>query len=411
MSFCERRYGVLSVFLILLGGPCAAAQEMTEADALMRFERENAQVRALTARVRVVRAETRAWSLLPNPAVTYTREAAAGGRDDFLLVQQNLPLSGRLGLLRRAGGSAVAAAEAEADYELLLLRSDFRTDFYALLLAQQRVALLEAWLPQLRDIVRILGERERAGEGSRFDRLRAERELADAAANLASSQVILAQARARLASYFAPGTDAASLVIRGDFSSPTTLPALEELVARSLAVRGDFLAGQRQLERLGYEQSAAERLRIPEPILSAGLKRTPVPGRADNGYAVSVTVPIPLFNRGQAEGERARAAREQTESALAARRQRIETEVRAAYETLRLRQGIAREYARDLGEKGAELLQIGRVAYEEGEQGILELLDAYRVALFSRLQALELAASARQSEIDLNRAVGEEVLP
>lgn len=411
MSFCGRRCVVLSTFLFLLNVSSAAAQEMTEADALRRFERENAQARALSARVRVVRAETHAWSLPPNPAATYTREDAAGVQDSFLVLQQTVPLSGRLGLLRRAGSSAVAAAEAEAAYALLQLRSDFRTAFYGLLLAQGRVALLETWVPQLKEIVRILQEREREGEGSKFDRLRAERELADAEANLGSAQVILAQARARLASFFRQGTDAASLVVKGDFDAATPLPALEELVTRTLAVRGDYLASQRQLERFGYEQSAAGRLRIPEPILSAGLKRTTVPGRADNGYAVSVTVPIPLFNRGQADAERALAAQEQTESVMAARRQLIETEVRAAYETVRLRRRIAQEYARELGEKGVELSQIGRLAYEEGEQGILELLDAYRVALFSRLQAIELAGSAKQAEIDLNRAVGEEVLP
>lgn len=411
MSFYGRRCVVLSAFLFLLNVHLAAAQEMTEAEALRRFERENAQARALSARVRVVRAETRALSLPPNPAVTYTREDAAGAQDSFLLLQQSLPLSGRLGLLRRAGNSTVAAAEAETAYDLLQLRSDFRTAFYGLLLAQERVSLLEAWVPQLREIVRILQKREREGEGSVYDRLRAERELADAEANLASAHVILAQARARLASFFVAGTDPASLVVKGGVVTPTPLPALEELVTRSLAVRGDYLASQRQLERFGYEQSAAGRLRIPEPILSAGLKRTTVPGRADNGYALSVTVPIPLFNRGQADSERARAAREQTESVIAARRQQIETEVKAAYETVRLRRRIAQEYGRELGDKGVELSRIGRLAYEEGEQGILELLDAYRIALFSRLQALELAASAKQAEIELNRAAGEEVLP
>ncbi len=411
MSFCGRQCIVLSALLFLLPVPSAGAQEMTEAEALRRFERENSQARALSARVRIVRAETRALSLPPNPAVTYTREDAAGAQDSFLVLQQTVPLSGRLGLLRRAGASTVAAAEAETAYELLQLRSDFRTAFYGLLLARERVALIEASVPQLKEIVRILREREREGEGSKFDRLRAERELADGEANLASARVIRAQAQARLASFFAPGTDAASLAVKGDFVTATTLPELEELVRRTLAVRGDYLAGQRQLERFGYELSAAGRLRIPEPILSAGLKRTTVPGRAENGYAVSVTVPIPLFNRGQADAERARAAKEQTESVIAARRQQIETEVKAAYETVRLRRRIAQEYARELGEKGAELSRIGKLAYEEGEQGILELLDAYRVALFSRLQALELAASARQAEIELNRAAGEEVLP
>jgi len=76
-----------------------------------------------------------------------------------------------------------------------------------------------------------------------------------------------------------------------------------------------------------------------------------------------------------------------------------------------LRRQIAEQYAKELGQKGSQLSQIAQLAYQEGEQGILELLDAYRTSLFSRLQILEMAWSARQAEIELNRAVGEEVLP
>lgn len=106
-----------------------------------------------------------------------------------------------------------------------------------------------------------------------------------------------------------------------------------------------------------------------------------------------------------------RAARERTQAELAAQQQQIETEVKAAYEGLRLRRQIAEQYAKELGQQGAELSRIAQVAYQEGEQGILELLDAYRIAFFSRLQALELAGLAKRAEIELNQAVGEEVLP
>ncbi len=187
------------------------AQEMTEAEAVQRFERENAQVRALAARVREVRAEFRVFSLAPNPSVTYTREDSAGTRDDLLLVHQALPVTGRLGLLRRAGDSATCAAQANADYSLLLLRSEFRMSFYTLLLAQAREAHTAKAVSDLQEILRILRGREREGEGSAFDRLRAERELADAQANLASAQALLAQARSRLAAMLAPGTDPTAL--------------------------------------------------------------------------------------------------------------------------------------------------------------------------------------------------------
>jgi cobalt-zinc-cadmium efflux system outer membrane protein len=401
----------LSAFLFLWGGGIAAAQEMTQEQALERFERENPQARALAARVPIARAETRGWSLPPNPAATFSREDAAGAKDEFLLVQQSLPVNGRLGLLRSAGSAQVSATEAETVYERLLLRSDFRSAFYALLLAQQRVALLEAWIGQLRDVVRILQERQQAGEGSTFDRLRGERELADVAASLASPQVVLAQARSRLASFLAPGTDAASLVVRGDFSAGGVLPPLPDILARAVSVRGDYAAGQRQLERFGLERRAAARVAIPDPIITAGLKSSTVPGRSGNGYVLSVTVPLPVFNHGQADVDRLRATEDRTQAELAARRQQIESDARAAHEAVRLRRQAAEEYARTLGDRGIEMARIAQVAYEEGERGILELLDAHRVAMLSGLQALDLSWLNKQAEIELNRSVGEEVLP
>ncbi len=97
--------------LLLLASACAA-QELSEAEVLARFEKESPQARALRARVSITRAETRAWSLPENPAVGYTREDAGGTKDDFLLFQQSLPVTGRLGLMSEAGKAAVRASEA-----------------------------------------------------------------------------------------------------------------------------------------------------------------------------------------------------------------------------------------------------------------------------------------------------------
>jgi outer membrane protein TolC len=41
----------------------------------------------------------------------------------------------------------------------------------------------------------------------------------------------------------------------------------------------------------------------------------------------------------------------------------------------------------------------------------LELLDAYRVTLNSSLRRLDLLAAAKQAEIELDRAIGEEIFP
>ena len=64
-----------------------------------------------------------------------------------------------------------------------------------------------------------------------------------------------------------------------------------------------------------------------------------------------------------------------------------------------------------MNQLGADLSRITRLAYQEGEVGILELLDSYRVTRQSLLRLLELEALAKEAQVELDRAVGEEVLP
>jgi outer membrane protein TolC len=68
-------------------------------------------------------------------------------------------------------------------------------------------------------------------------------------------------------------------------------------------------------------------------------------------------------------------------------------------------------YRASAGEAVESLLAVARLGYEEGELGILELLDAVRQSLDGRLKELELAASARRAAIELDRVVGLEIRP
>jgi cobalt-zinc-cadmium efflux system outer membrane protein len=400
---------MFAVLGILLLPWIAASQEMTETEALRRFERENANLMGLSAQIRGIQADVRSWSRPANPIMTYSQENAAATRDEFFLIQQSLPLNGRLGLMRKAGRATVNSVEAETAYTMVQLRSDFRAAFFRLLAAQEWITLLESGVQPLRDITRVLREREREGEGSTFDKLRAERELAETEAALDKARIRLVEAQARMGSFFAAGSGLPSLKATGTFANAEPLPSLEDLTARALRARGDYLAEQRRVERFGYERQAAKRSLIPDPIISAGLKITSIPGLSDRGYAVSIAVPLPLFDGGKSLQARAKAALEQSEAAAAVLRRAAETDVQSAYEALKLYRRIAQEYVRSLGDQGEKLSRISRLSYEEGEQGILELLDSHRVALNSRIQSLELELSAKLAEIELNRAVGEEV--
>ena len=199
--------------LVLATGFCglvgwgASAQTLTEAQALTRMRMEHPQIRVLRFTVREVEAAARERSLLANPTVSYTREDAGLNVDDFLLVTQELPVRRRLGLLGEAGEQAVNAAQARADADLLAFDTRLRLAFTDLLLAQERTQTLEATLSDLNRLVDVLRAREEQGEGSRFDRLRAEREVADIDTDLGTVAIDRLTAQARLASFFALGTD------------------------------------------------------------------------------------------------------------------------------------------------------------------------------------------------------------
>ena len=410
MSYCAFACGAVTA-LFLISPVHVASQELTEKEVLRRFAEENQRVRALGARVEVARAESRIRTLLPTPSISYSREDAIT-KEDYLLVEQRIPVSGRLGLLRRAGDASVNVRRQESNYALHQLRSDLRLAFYELLLVQQREELIRKGQSNLQELVRVLGEREREGEGSTFDRLRAERELADIQADLISGEATTARVRTQVASFFAPGMEAGSLLASGQVDISRTLPDLATLIARALETRGDHRAQEEQLQQFRWERRAAERLRVPEPVVSGGMKRVQEPlGISDTGHILSVMIPFPLFNRSRTEAALAQAAYQRTQAERQALGQQIASEVKAAYVTTELRRRLAGEYRQKVGEKDIELTRVAQFAYQEGEHRILELLDAYRVTLSSQLRVLDLVAAAKQAEIELDRAVGEEVFP
>ncbi|HWR54001.1 MAG TPA: TolC family protein [Bryobacteraceae bacterium] len=386
----------------------ARAAELTEKEAVRRFLAESSYSRESAAGVAAVEAETRGWSLLPNPAAAYSREGA--GLTEILQYEQPLPVSGRLGLLRQAGTAAVAAARSQAGRTRWELINDLRSAFYRLLAAQEREAAVSAAINDLDEVVRILRRREQEGEGSSYDRLRAERERSEMETETGAARILAAQARSQLAAFFAPQTEPAGVAVQGRIEAEIPLPAAADLYARAFAARSDIDAARRQSASLDLRRRAAERLRIPEPSIAAGIKRGEVGDRTPLGSYVAVSVPLPLFNRGGTEAARLRAEGERSEARRGILEQRIRAEVAAAHATLELRRRALTEYRSGLQAQGRQLEQIARAAYQEGELGILELLDAYRVSLQSRLRSLDLASAARQAEIELERAVGEPVL-
>lgn len=398
--------GVVSATLWL----CLAvsAQELTEREAISLFLTRSPYAQEFRAGTAVVAAQTRSWSLWPNPQAGFEHEGA--GLTQFTRIQQGLPINGRLGMLRQAATAAVQVAGAQAESSLWRLCSEMRQVFYDLILVQQREITFNDSITQLQEIVRILAEREKHGEGSLFDRLRAEHEQSDLRAELASTRALTAEARSRLVSFLDGNVDPASLRAQAELGTAKELPPLTDLLQLASATRQDYQAERQRQEQLQWEERAATRQRIPDPVIVAGIMRAEEPGGIKYGPHLGISIAIPMFERGQNRVAELEAEMRRSSYRQEVLDQQIQAEVRGAYEELQIRHQASDEYRARLAQQGAQLEQIARLAYQEGELGILELLDSYRVRRQSLLRMLDLNAASKQAEINLERAVGKPVL-
>ena len=147
------------------------AQDRSEQEIVDLIVRDGPQARAIRATPEVVAFEQAARVVFPNPAASYTREGA--GFTEFFQVDQSLRAFGLRKALERAGVAAREAAEAERDARLWQLRYDAHETVASLRAASERLQAAESLVRLVEGLIGVLTTREREGEGSRFDRVRA----------------------------------------------------------------------------------------------------------------------------------------------------------------------------------------------------------------------------------------------
>lgn len=393
------------VLCVLMSASNAAAQDVTEREVVDAILRDGAQAAAIRASVEVTIREQLARSSLPNPSVSYSREGA--GFTEFFQVEQLLPVFGARSALGRVAAAATSAAEADRDSRLWQLRGDAQTVVARLIAEQQRADLWQSSAREMEGIIRLLRVREQEGEGSRFDRLRAEQELADARQAAVDATAAGAEARALIVA--AIGTEPRFVRVAPAVDPNAPVPSLEVLLRRASASRAELRTLRFSAARFEHEASAARRARIPAPMLTGGVKRSDTDDGPQSGSIFGVNISVPLFDTGRRESARWLAERARVEAEHTFAAQLVRAQVAGAAAVLQIRQDAA------LSARAApptdELTQIALVAYREGEIGMLELLDAQRTTTRVGLRIVDAHHALRLAQIALERATGESIWP
>lgn len=397
----------LSVFLLAL--PLAAWAQpspapITEAEALRMGLARSGLADLEQARVQAAQADVLGAGLPPNPVLSYSRDRVNGSPDTLeqsLVLSQAFDLSGRRALRREAAQRRVEMAGAENASRRAELAAEIRRTFHDLLFRQENIHAAEIWMGRFDRVEVMVARLAKAGEASGYDRRRLSRERREIEAHLAAERAERDRLGARLAALTGMGRDA---TVSGSLVPPT-LPPIETALS-TLEQRPDLVAMVHRAGASALEDRAAQRGGIPEVTVGIGPKWVDSGVGTDNGLALSVSVPLPIFDRQQAARQRAEAEGRQARAELQLARERAEGELRGLHRQAQALRAAALDYRAQTVTATPELLRIAEAAYHGGESGLLELLDAYRGALAAETTALELEKRARDVRIEYDLLTG-----
>jgi cobalt-zinc-cadmium efflux system outer membrane protein len=396
----------LALMLIAAVSGEVMAQERTEQEIVEAIVRDGPRARAIRAATDVVAAAQAARRVFPNPVASYAHEGA--GFTEFVLVDQPLPAFGLRSALERAGVAAVEAAAAERDAQLWQLRGDASDALARWRAAAARLESARSIVDRMESLIGILSTREREGEGSRFDRLRAQQEFVDAQQAVIAATIEIAEARGALAGMLPPGV---AVPDRVPSRAPAQMTdAVDEMLQRAVASRAELRALNATARQFELEADVAKRASGFAATLSGGLKRADENNDRLTGPVFGVSVAVPLFNRGGSETARWTAERARIESERMSMETAIRAQITRAFDAVAVRRRSAPTVSAAIA-SADELIAIADVAYREGEIGIVQLVDAYRTAARARDRAIEANLSLALSENALERATGVSLWP
>lgn len=397
----------MTLVAVLCGMALAVEPQGLTLDEALRMAEASPFMAAIEADIDVARAEEQQARLLPNPEIEYQGYARTFGTPEAINGQQHqvtvgipLLLAGQRRFRMRAAKLETATVEAEVCVARKQVERVVALAWVELLAAQEGLETLVEARTALAEAEALTRARAVRGAQSEYDAARVSHELHVLDSGIAVARVEVSDASRGLAAIL--GRSRWAPRAEGNLDEPTAAigtaarPELDTLPA---------VAASRRAERLAEGREAlARRGRWPVPVLSAGTYVT------TDGDSASVTfglqVPLPLFDRGQADVARARAV---------ARRARLRTEAierTASAEQERARARLEDRRAAIVGfhaevqEVAPRLRSMARTAYAGGISSVLELIDAERTHLDARLRALELTRAHAVAAVELEAVQG-----
>ncbi len=218
----------------------------------------------------------------------------------------------------------------------------------------------------------------------------------------------LAEARANLAALMAYGSAASLPDTLVDNQPGSDVPALPKLLRHAYDQRPDLKAALAEEERAALSLRAEARGALPDLTISAGYTHSKFELSGDNPETLvfGLSVPLPLFQRNQADIAAARIAVQRAANDHRVLRIAVQHEVQNAHLRLQSTRQLLDTFELGMVERAERALAVAERSYRAGAVSLLELLEAQRTHLETRAEYLQTLYDWRQASIDLAHAVG-----
>ncbi len=300
-----------------------------------------------------------------------------------------------------ASEAIVDASRASFDQVRADLAAQLRVRSYELLLRQEQFAMEQSIYDLVEDVRRRIAINVERGESARFELIRADTEVQNAANRKEAARLGVQRARIALMQFTA-GAIPVDFVINASLSDPVQLPSLETLRQEVPTVNPDVIRLQAEQERANQRISQEKASVLP----SLNVLYTNYQDAQFTSNIAGMSIRIPIFYRRRGEIDTAIYDSARIRDTLEYRRYEIGQLFESAWQSLQIAQRRVDMFESGLIKEAENAVQVAQSAYRFGERGLIEVLDTqriYRGILGDSLQArFDLQSAA--AEIDRLRA-------
>lgn len=403
------------------GAPADRATELTVEGAIQSALERNVDV--LGSRLGLDRAEAARLlaAAYPNPEYWFNQEGLSGGFERessnvrYHRIEQTIEGFGKRRHRNTAADAGIEEARAEFQDTVRLLVFEVKKAFSEVLLAQANRDTAAADFLRLREVASITESRVQQGDLPEADLIRTQVEALRFEDEVASADLALVAAKARLALMVGLEGPVDAIEIIGSLdqdSAPVEMDlTLDRLIELAKVRRPDLAAAQAGRRRAESDVKLNRALRYPN--LTVGLQSEQVEGVQGTGdlstFGIGLGFTLPIWDRNRGGIASAHADLRHAEALAQQRERAIRAEIESALEQFRVSAERAEAVRTRLLPRAEASRTIAEALYEEGATSLLQLLDAQRVVNDAKLRAHRIFFEHQVNRFLLERTVGTEL--